>query len=95
MTVLAVIVFIALHFVDAGYGRFYNKKWGPSINNKLGWIVMEAPVFVMMLVLWLVSNRVADIPRLVFLLFFKFIIFSVRLFFRFACGAKVQWQFRW
>lgn len=88
MTVLAVIVFIALHFVDAGYGRFYNKKWGPSINNKLGWIVMEAPVFVMMLVLWLVSNRVADIPRLVFLLFFQIHYFQRSFIFPFRLRGK-------
>lgn len=71
MTLLAVVVFVALYFIDAGYGRFYNKKWGAPINNRVGWILMEAPVFVMMLVLWLISDRVADIPRVVFLIFFQ------------------------
>ena len=33
MSVLAVIVFVALHFVNAGYGMMYNKKWGISVNN--------------------------------------------------------------
>ena len=42
MACVAVIVFVALYFVDAGYGKFYNKKWGPAINNKLGWVLMEA-----------------------------------------------------
>lgn len=61
MTILAVVVFISLYFVDAGYGRFYNRKWGMPVNNKIGWVVMEAPVFVMMIVLWLTSNRVTDV----------------------------------
>ena len=51
MSLVAIVVFVALHFVDAGYGKFYNRKWGPSVNNKLGWVLMESPVFIAMLVL--------------------------------------------
>ena len=29
MAICAVIVFFCLYFVDAGYGKFYNSKWGP------------------------------------------------------------------
>lgn len=57
MTIMAVIVFIALHYVNAGYGIMYARKWGPSINNKLGWVLMESPVFFAMLALWLCSSR--------------------------------------
>jgi len=71
MTILAVVVFISLYFVDAGYGMFYNKKWGPSINNKLGWVLMEAPVFFAMLVLWLCSERVDNVACIIFLLLFE------------------------
>ena len=39
MAICAVIVFFCLYFVDAGYGKFYNSKWGPSINNRLGWVL--------------------------------------------------------
>ena len=42
MSIIAVAVFVALFFVDAGYGKFYNRKWGPAVNNKLGWVLMEA-----------------------------------------------------
>ena len=28
MAATALIVFIALHFVSAGYGMFFDKKWG-------------------------------------------------------------------
>lgn len=71
MAVTAVIVFIALFFVDAGYGKFYNRKWGPTVNNRLGWVLMEAPVFVAMLVLCLLSDRKGDIARLAMLVIFE------------------------
>ena len=71
MTVVAVVVFVSLFFVDAGYGKFYNKKWGPAINNKLGWVLMESPVFIVMLVLWLCSDRRGDLVRLAFLFLFE------------------------
>lgn len=71
MAALAVIVFVSLFFVDAGYGKFYNPKWGPSVDNRLGWVLMEAPVFFAMLLLWWFSGRRADPVRLVFLLFFE------------------------
>jgi 3-oxo-5-alpha-steroid 4-dehydrogenase 1 len=57
--------------VDAGYGRFYAPKWGPAIDNRLGWMLMEAPVFVAMLLLWWLSDRREDGIRLVFLLLFE------------------------
>lgn len=71
MAVMAVVVFVSLFFVDAGYGRFYAPKWGPAIDNRLGWMLMEAPVFVAMLLLWWLSDRREDGIRLVFLLLFE------------------------
>ena len=38
MSALAVIVFVALYYVRAGYGMFHTPKWGLSVNNKLGWL---------------------------------------------------------
>ncbi len=46
---MAVIVFIALFFVRAGYGYLSSSKWGPKIGNKAAWIIMEAPSFFFML----------------------------------------------
>lgn len=57
MAVLAVIVFIALHRVTAGYGMMGTRKWGPAINNKLGWFIMELPAFACMAVIWALSPR--------------------------------------
>ena len=71
MALLAVVVFFSLYRVNAGYGKFYSKKWGPSLDNRLGWVLMEAPVFLAMLFLWWFSPRRGDPVRLVFLLFFE------------------------
>ena len=71
MAVLAVVVFFALFHVDAGYGKFYHPKWGPSVDNHLGWFLMEVPVFLAMLILWWLSDRRGDIIRLAFLLLFE------------------------
>ena len=57
MIALAVIVFAALHRIEAAYGMTYSPKWGPSLNNKLAWVLMEAPVFVAMVLLWIFSSR--------------------------------------
>ncbi len=45
MSLTALIVFIALYFVKAGYGIFRTASWGVAISNKLAWILMEAPYF--------------------------------------------------
>ena len=57
MSLIALFVFIALYFIKAGYGMFRTSSWGFSINNKLAWMLMEAPVFVVMAVLWWHSDR--------------------------------------
>lgn len=57
MAVLAVIVFIALHRIEAAYGMTYSPKWGPSVNNRTGWVVMEAPAFICMALLWIFSDK--------------------------------------
>lgn len=70
MTGMAFVVFIALFFVKAGYGMFVNGKWGPSVDNRLGWVLMESPVFIAMCILWWHSGRRWDaVPFCFFLLF--------------------------
>lgn len=64
MLALAVVVFFALQWITAGYGMMYNKKWGPTVGNRLGWILMEAPAFIAMLLFWILSPRGAE-PALV------------------------------
>ncbi|MDD2962104.1 MAG: DUF1295 domain-containing protein [Muribaculaceae bacterium] len=71
MIVVAVIVFFALQYVEAGYGMMYNRRWGISINNRIGWILMESPVFFAMIALWWFSDRRHDSLAIIFLLIFE------------------------
>ncbi len=71
MVGMAVVVFISLFFVDAGYGMLMSPKWGKGINNKLGWFLMEFPVFLAMIILWLVSPHRGDLVPMLFLLIFE------------------------
>lgn len=57
MIALSVVVFIVLQRIDAPYGMTYSGKWGWSVPNRLGWILMEWPVFIAMVVLWVLSPR--------------------------------------
>jgi len=71
MAIIAVIVFVSLYFVDAGYGLLINKKWGLQISNKLAWVLMESPVFIVMLILWITSPRRFELLPLLFFIFFE------------------------
>lgn len=46
---MAVATGIVMLFVTAPYGRHTSEKWGPVINNKMGWVIMELPSLVIML----------------------------------------------
>lgn len=46
-SVLAVIIcFYLLKYKTAPYGKFSRTDWGPMINNKIGWFIMEFTVIV-------------------------------------------------
>ncbi|MFT5824010.1 MAG: 3-oxo-5-alpha-steroid 4-dehydrogenase 1 [Crocinitomix sp.] len=40
---IAIAVHITMFFVTAPFGRHTSTDWGPMVNNKLGWIIMELP----------------------------------------------------
>ena len=46
---LAICIFFILFYIPAPYGRHVRSGWGPQINNRLGWVLMEVPV---LCVLW-------------------------------------------
>lgn len=68
MIALAVMVFVALHFINPGYGMFYTSKWGPTVGNRLGWIIMEAPVLASLLTIWLSSPRRCDTTLIIMII---------------------------
>ena len=57
--VLAVPAFVILLFIRAPYGRHIRRGWGPLLDNRLGWFIMESPavlVFACILILYAKLN---------------------------------------
>ena len=48
--VIAAITFIYLFFVSAPYGRHIRKGWGKNISARAGWVIMESPCVVIMVI---------------------------------------------
>lgn len=65
--VIGISSFILLQFVTAPYGRHVKKGWGPQVSNKLGWIIMEAPSFFIILYFYLRFDQSAYASLLSFL----------------------------
>ena len=67
MVIAALIIFFSLFFIPAGFGQLISKRWGTAmINNRLGWVIMELPVVLLMALFWLFSERTFDPTPLVF-----------------------------
>ena len=71
MLAMAAVVFVSLYFVNAGYGQFRSHRWGWSINNRLAWVLMEAPVFFVMLAIWFNAGSSTHVPELVLFCLFE------------------------
>jgi protein-S-isoprenylcysteine O-methyltransferase Ste14 len=67
---LATAVFVSLLFIDAPYGRHSRKGWGPTIGDKAGWILMEAPS-PLLLALFYVWGQPSSITALAFLIMWE------------------------
>ena len=67
---IAIIVGVALFFVTAPYGRHARKGWGPTLSNLAGWLVMEIPAPLGMVVWFLIGGRF-DAASIVFLAIFE------------------------
>ncbi len=68
---LAVVVFILLLFISAPYGRHLRKGWGPNLSNRLGWMIMEAPSAILMLVYFFTGHRQNSIVLLLFIILWE------------------------
>jgi len=66
MFFLAVLVFVVLFFITAPYGRHNRKGWGSSIDNRLAWILMEAPSPVIFGMLFLAGTNPVNAATLAF-----------------------------
>ncbi len=67
--IVALAMFILLFFISAPYGRHVRRGWGPSINSKWGWIIMESPAVIIFSVLFGISDRKIElVPIVLFVL---------------------------
>ena len=46
---IALIVHVTMFYIKAPFGRHTTEKWGITINNKLGWFVMDLPSLAIMI----------------------------------------------
>jgi len=66
-SIVGVGVFVLLFFVSAPYGQHIRKGWGPNINNKLGWFIMEIPTVIIYLALYFLGERRTSMMSIIFL----------------------------
>ena len=65
--VIAAAVFVGLFFVTAPYGRHVRGGWGPTLPNRYGWLVMEAPAALVFLAGFAVGPHNGSVTAWVFL----------------------------
>lgn len=62
---LAIIIFPVLLLVIVPYGRHTSDSWGPKINNRIGWIIMELPVIIVFSWLFFSGGSNKNLPILI------------------------------
>ncbi|MFC1926106.1 DUF1295 domain-containing protein [Chloroflexota bacterium] len=68
---LTIIVFLALLFIAAPYGRHFRGGWGALIGNKPGWIIMEAAAPLVFLIFFIFGSNDITVAAVVFLLLWQ------------------------
>ena len=63
---IGVITFLILLFITAPYGRHIRSGWGPNLQKRFGWILMETPA---LYVMWLFYFLYADFTNIVLIIF--------------------------
>lgn len=56
-TLAGLCALIALIFVSAPYGKHSRPGWGPQLNSKAAWILMETPAVLVPLIMFLLSGN--------------------------------------
>ena len=64
---LAGLVFVVLFFFTAPYGRHTRAGWGPLIDRRLGWVLMELPSALLFLLFYILGHRHGAVLPLIFL----------------------------
>lgn len=68
---LAAVTFAALMRITAPYGRHVRTGWGPTVPNRVGWIVMEAPAVLVFATVFALGDGASQWVPLAFLGFWQ------------------------
>jgi len=68
---LAPVVFLSLMFVTAPYGRHVNKHWGFQIDTRLGWILMEIPAVLTILIIYVINYDKIHLSNIIFIILWQ------------------------
>lgn len=74
---IGIIVFPVLLKVTAPYGRHTKANWGPMIDNRLGWFIMELPALVVFSYFMLSGQNISG-----YLVFIFFVLWFIHYFHR-------------
>ena len=61
---LAGLTFASLFLITAPYGRHARKGWGPEVNQRLGWVLMELPACVLWLAIFFAGEHALEVAPL-------------------------------
>jgi protein-S-isoprenylcysteine O-methyltransferase Ste14 len=61
------VVFAALLFLPAPYGRYPTEGWGPTVSARLAWLLMELPSFAVIAVTFILAGGGAAFSAVVLL----------------------------
>jgi len=65
--ITAALIFVALWFIRAPYGRHYRKGWGINTSARMGWMVMESPTVILIVFLFVIGNKTNNLIAVIFL----------------------------
>ncbi|MDD5703158.1 MAG: DUF1295 domain-containing protein [Dehalococcoidales bacterium] len=68
---LSLVIFVMLFFITAPYGRHLNSGWGPSLNSRLGWVLMEIWSPLIIILCFLLGSAPVALPAICFLIFWE------------------------
>ena len=68
---LAIVVFIAMFFFNAPYGRHIHSRWGATVPNRLGWLLMESPAALLFAAYFVLGRPTRGLPEIAFLVMWE------------------------
>lgn len=85
---VAAATFILLLKVTAPYGRHTKSNWGPMINNRIAWIMMEIPALLLPLIFFFLGDGEKSVTVWIFISLFTFHYFNRVVIFPFRLKTK-------